>query len=884
LARNIRFDCFDIDVEAGRLFKRGLRVRLRDKSFQVLVLLVERAGQVVTREDLQRRLWHEDVFVDFENNLNAVVGRLREALGDSASQPRFIETLPKHGYRFLGTVSDAPPTPRPAGAGATRWWRPAAGLEVPATPWVLEEKLGAGGFGEVWLGRHRRLKTPRVFKFCVRADRVRALKREMTLFRVWRARAGDHPHLVQLLGVNLDRPPFYLEEEYVPGRDLRTWCAAQGGIARVPVELRLELMAQAAEGLAAAHEAGIVHRDIKPGNILIGCPETAGSDAETPAGGPPTAKLTDFGIGHVVSAEALAGITATGLTASVGPGSSSALMGTHAYLAPEVLMGRPATVQSDLYSMGVVLYQLLVEDFAQPVTTDWARAIPDAVEQEDLQRCFAGRPEERFASSRELADHLRSVSARREARAGAGREAFRRGAAKIASLAVLPFANLSADPDNEFLSDGIADDLLMTLSRVPGLRVPGRTSCFAFKGQTEDLRRIGQALGVETVLEGSVRRAESRLRITVQLINVADGFHLWSERYDREMGDVFAIQDEMSRAITAALMPNLAAERPGMLVKPYTGSVDAYELCLRARYHHQKRTPAGLGMALRLFEQAIARDPNCALAHAGIAHVCLITCYFGGMPTREGMARMKAAALRAVELDEALAVAHVRLADALCFKDWDWAGAEREFLWALELDPDSPEGRCRYGLFLWARQRHAEALVELRKALALDPFSLDANWLLGWACISSGEFDEAEQLAGKMLAMDSGVWLGYHIRAMVESAKGLWAEAVPDTEAVATIEGGPMGAAVLCSCYARAGRSAEARQTLERLEQMATKRIVPPTWLALAYDAVGADARARECMDRAIDERHMLLVHLRGWMTSVGWLSNYRSLLDEHGL
>jgi len=158
LARNIRFDCFDIDVEAGRLFKRGLRVRLRDKSFQVLVLLVERAGRVVTREDLQRRLWHEDVFVDFENNLNAVVGRLREALGDSASQPRFIETLPKHGYRFLGTVSDAPPTPRPAGAGATRWWRPAAGLEVPATPWVLEEKLGAGGFGEVWLGRHRRLK------------------------------------------------------------------------------------------------------------------------------------------------------------------------------------------------------------------------------------------------------------------------------------------------------------------------------------------------------------------------------------------------------------------------------------------------------------------------------------------------------------------------------------------------------------------------------------------------------------------------------------------------------------------------------------------------------------------------------------------------------
>ena len=169
-------------------------------------------------------------------------------------------------------------------------------------------------------------------------------------------------------------------------------------------------------------------------------------------------------------------------------------------------MGRPATVQSDLYAMGVVLYQLLVEDFTQPVTTDWARAITDAVAQEDLQRCFAGRPEERFESARELAEHLRSVSTRQEARARTSRRAFEQGDTHIASVAVLPFANLSADPDNEFLSDGIAEDLLVAFSRVPGLRVPGRTSCFAFKGKTEDLRRIGHELGVETVLEGSVRR------------------------------------------------------------------------------------------------------------------------------------------------------------------------------------------------------------------------------------------------------------------------------------------------------------------------------------------------------------------------------------------
>ena len=783
-----------------------------------------------------------------------------------------------------------------------RRWRPAPGLEVPGTSWQLEEKLGAGGFGEVWLARHRRLKEPRVFKFCLREDRLGALKREMTLFRIWRTRSGDHPHLVRLLGVSLDRPPFYLEEEYVAGRDLRTWCAAQGGPGAVPLELRLELVAQAAEGLAAAHEAGILHRDIKPGNILISCARPDGDargsargdagtgSVEAASGaasrsverGRPTAKLTDFGVGHVMSAEALAGITATGLTTRPGPG-TTAVPGTHAYLAPEVLMGQPATVQSDLYSIGVVVYQLLVADFTQPVTTDWARNVPDAVLQEDLHRCFAGRPEERFGGARELAEHLRSIAARREARAMAAKAAFERGSAQVASLAVLPFVNLSADPDNEFLSDGIAEDLLTALARVPGLRVPGRTSCFAFKGRTEDLREMGRALGVDTVLEGSVRRAEGRLRIAVQLINVADGFHLWAQRYDREMADVFAVQDEITQAITEALAPRLAATRPTPQARPYAGSVDVYELCLQARYHHQKRTPRELGLALRLFEQAAARDPDCALAHAGIAHVCLMMSYFGAMPTREGMPRMKAAARRALELDDTLAVTHLRMADALCFGDWDWAGAEREFLRALELDPENAEALWRYGLFLWSRLRHEEALARLRAALALDPFSLDANWFLGFVCIASNRLDEAADVARRMLAMDANSWIAYQLLGWAESVRRRWPEAVRAYEASAAIEGGPASLSTLSWAYERAGRPAEARRTLARLEQLITTRIVPPTWLALAYDGVGASAQAREYMERAIEERHMLLVHLRAF-APIGWLSGYMSLLDEHRL
>jgi len=896
------FDEFEVDLEAGLLRRRGVRIRLREKCFRALETLLDHPGRVVTREELRRRLWPEDVFVDFENNLNTTIGRLREALGDSADRPRFIETLPKRGYRFVGTLSKGPLIPRRLSARERRRWRPEAGLEVPGTLWVLEEKLGAGGFGEVWLARHRRLMEPRVFKFCLREDRLGALKREMTLFRVWRMRSGDHPHLVRLLGVSLDRPPHYLEEEYVSGRDLRTWCAAQGGIGRVPIGLRLELTAQAAEGLAAVHEAGILHRDIKPGNILISCQRSGGDARETEAAGEPsesgradsgagspwvghgrpTAKLTDFGVAHLMSAEALAGITSAGLTTDRGT-ETSAVPGTHAYLAPEVLMGQPATVQSDLYSLGVVLYQLLVADFSQPVTTDWEGNVPDAVLQEDLRRCFAGRPEERFGSARELAEHLRAIPARRKVHAAACKAAFESGSAKVASLAVLPFVNLSADPDNEFLGDGIAEELLTALARVPGLRVPGRTSCFAFKGKTEDLRGIGRALGVETVLEGSVRRAGGRLRIAVQLINVADGFHLWSQRYDREMADVFAIQDEITRAITAALMPRLAAAPPAGPVHPYAGSVDVYELCLKARYNHQKRTPRALGTALRLFEQAAERDPGCALAHAGIAHVCLLLCYFGGMPTREGMSRMKTAARRALELDDTLAVTHVRMADALCFEAWDWAGAEREFLRALELDPENAEALWRYGLFLWSRLRNEEALARLRRALALDPFSLDANWFLGWVHLAMGRWVEAEEVARRMLAMDERSWIGYQLLAWVESVRRRWPAAVRAYEAAAAIEGGPASLSVLCWAYERAGRPVEARQTLGRLEQLNASRIVPATWLALAYDGVGARARAEACMERAVAERHMLLVHLRAFLP-IGWLSSFASLLDEHGL
>jgi serine/threonine protein kinase/class 3 adenylate cyclase len=311
------------------------------------------------------------------------------------------------GYPAQGPPADSEKAHRKVSADEepVLGWRPALEQSVPGTKWTLERKLGEGGFGEVWLGRHETLKEKRVFKFCFRADRVRALKREVTLFRVMKEKIGQHPNIVGIQEVFFDRPPYYIVMDYAEGQDLRAWCEAQGGPDKVALATRLEMVAQAADALQAAHEAGVIHRDVKPSNILISQPSTFNSQL--------TVKLTDFGIGQVVSQEALAGMTRMGFTQTmIGPGSTSHT-GTQLYMAPELLAGQPASISSDIYSLGVVMYQLLIGDFSRPLTTDWARRIDDPLLRKDLERCFAGDPQERFASVRELAQSIRSLGTRR---------------------------------------------------------------------------------------------------------------------------------------------------------------------------------------------------------------------------------------------------------------------------------------------------------------------------------------------------------------------------------------------------------------------------------------------------------------------------------------
>jgi len=431
-------------------------------------------------------------------------------------------------------------------------WRPALGQTVPRTQWSLTEKLGEGGFGEVWLARHKTLNEARVFKFCFRADRVRSLKREVTLFRVLKDRVGEHPRIVRLMDIYFDEPPFYLEMEFVSGRDLATWAEEQGGLDKVPLATRLEIAAQVADALQAAHDGGVIHRDIKPSNILISSsplqltreripagdaparaaeperppltpslsPRTTRGEgarragegcedgAKPPSESPPSAstaqlsvKLTDFGIGQIVSDEALGELTKAGFTQTLLGSTTGSYSGTRLYMAPELLAGKPASPRSDIYSLGVVLYQLATGDLGRPLTTDWTRHIPDPLLRADLEQCFAGDPQERFAATSLLAKNLRSMPARRAEldrqqadQAARERAAYRRGVMRTAALATVAAGVLAALAWYAFDQAGIAKKQADIAKRQKKLADDERNVAVAEKHRADDAAATAQAV------------------------------------------------------------------------------------------------------------------------------------------------------------------------------------------------------------------------------------------------------------------------------------------------------------------------------------------------------------------------------------------------------
>jgi len=700
----------------------------------------------------------------------------------------------------------------------------------------IVEKLGEGGMGLVYKARDTHLDRFVALKV-LPPEKVANVERKRRFVREAKtASALNHPNIITIYDIDQDCGTDFMAMECVAGQTLSR-LIARGLAAKEAVGYAI----QTADALAAAHAVGIIHRDLKPANVMV-----------TESG---LVKVLDFGLAKLTEAAVSPEDSTRTERQSTELG---VVVGTAAYMSPEQAEGRAVDARSDLFSFGVVLYEMLsgrrafvgpsnvailaavLHEEPEPLGGD----VPSGLEQ-IVVRCLRKRPDERYPSACELRQALEKVAL---------------VPTPLPSIAVLPFANLSAEKENEYFSDGLAEDIIDALAKVPGLRVIARTSAFAFRGKDAGAREIGAKLDVGHVLEGSVRRAGSRVRVTAQLIKTADQSHLWSERYDRDMIDVFAIQDDISHAIVERLRVRLVPDRP--LVKRPTENLDAYSLLLRGRDCVIRATPEWLAKGKECVEQAIALDPNYALAYVGMAHYYIVSAVAGFVAGSEAFPHVKSAALAALKLDDTLAEAHSMLGAALGIGDFDWAGAEREFRRALELNPASPIVHFQYGAAcLRPMGRPDEAVAEVRRALELDPLSMVYNAMLGLLYSVAGQHDLAIAQLQHSMELDPSSYTSYIGLARVYGHMGRLGEAIAAAEKACQLSGrnsAVMG--VLARAYGGAGRRDEARALLEELTIRRRTAYVPPVAMMMAHAGVRQFGHVLEWLEKAIEERDVNII------------------------
>ncbi|TNF78442.1 MAG: tetratricopeptide repeat protein [Acidobacteria bacterium] len=455
------------------------------------------------------------------------------------------------------------------------------------------------------------------------------------------------------------------------------------------------------------------------------------------------------------------------------------------------------------------------------------------------------------------------------------------------SLAVLPFADLSSEQDQEYFATGLAEELIAALTKIGGLRVIARSSALSARANGDDVQEIGRRLGVDTVLEGSVRKSGDRLRITVQLIDVDAGLHLWSERYDRQTGDIFTIQDEITSRVVQHLEASLPAAAPTMLVRPQTENLEAYHLYLRGRHFWAKRTAAALTDGLRSFEQAVELDPGYALAWAGIADSYILLGFYSVLTPEEAFSKAKEAALEALAIDDSLAEGHLSLAFARILYDWDWQGAGQAFQRTFELNPGYATAHHWFAEYLAFQGRHQEAIEQARAALALDPLSLIINVLMGWVLYYARRYDESIVKLEETLELDpefapAEFWLG-----QAYEQQGRFEQAIAAFERAVESSGrSPMMLAALGRVFADQGRSDRASELLEELERTAEKTYVPCYYIAAIHSGSGERELTLEWLERACEQRESWMVFLNIDPIWDGYRSEprFQALVERVGL
>ena len=714
----------------------------------------------------------------------------------------------------------------------------------------IVEKIGAGGMGVVYRAHDERLDRNVAIKVLPESvaqdpDRIGRFEREAKAVAKL-----DHPNILAIHDFGTERGVTYAVTELLDGQSFREVISRGGLTTGKAVEYAQDI----ADGLAAAHDKGIIHRDLKPENVFL-----------TRDG---RIKLLDFGLAKLTQLEAPTQEVMEAPTEPL-PTAAGAVLGTPGYMAPEQVRGQSADHRSDIFALGCVLYEMLSGKRAFPgetgadvlsaILTKAPRSLAENVPKVPMaltgivERCLEKNPQQRFQSARDLAFALRSLPGAASS-PGAEMPGDRpRAADDRPSVAVLPFANLSSDPEQEFFCDGMAEEIINALAQVRGLRVVARTSVFAFKGKNEDVREIGSMLDVGAIVEGSVRKAGDRLRITAQLIDVRDGSHLWSERFDRRLEDVFEIQDEIALAVVENLEVKLLGGERAAVVKRHTDNLDAHNAYLVGLFEWNKMTPEGFVRCQELFQEAIDLDPEFAPPYAQLADSFTSVTWWADQSPAEALAKALPLVERALALDPDLAHAHSVVGHTTSFFQRDWVAGERSLRRAVDLAPNGALAQTYLALLLMMAGRGSEASERARMALRLDPLSPTNTVWAGVVLLFSGHAGEGLSVIERQVAMTPHLWMPRYWVSVGLASGGRFAEARVAAEKAFELTGG--SSLTQCNlamiCY-RLGDQQVGDALFDSLQQRAQTGYVSSMFLAWLHLARGEPEDALRWAEEAL--------------------------------